>query len=102
MTEPTIDEELTDHAVEVYAAIRQCWQDLGQSPSYQNLEHACRISAPTVRKAITVLKRKGLILAPKFQARALKPTDLDRIVLNKPPSPWDELAPPRKYFKVSA
>lgn len=100
MTEPTIDPSLKDHTIKVYAALLQCWRDHGQSPSYQNLEHACGISAPTVRKAVKALKEKGYVLAPKFQARSIKPTDLDRVLLNKVPNPWDSLAPPKKYFKV--
>lgn len=98
MTE-VIDEELTDNTIAVYAALLQCHNDFGESPSYQQLQHACQISAPTVRKAITVLKRKGLITAPKFQVRAIKPTDPERTLRNRPPDPWDALRPPKKYFK---
>ena len=94
-----IDPELTDNTIHVYAAILQCTGDFGESPSYQQLQHACQISAPTVRKAITILKRKGLITAPKFQVRAIKPTDPERVLRNRPPDPWDELKPPKKYFR---
>ena len=95
-----VDPTLTDHTVEVYAAILQAHRDFGEAPSYMNLQHACRISAPTVRKAIRDLKARGLITAPKFQVRAIKPTDLERTVSNREPSPWDAVAPPKKYFKA--
>lgn len=96
-----VDETLSDHTVEVYAAILQAHRDFGESPSYMQIQHACRISAPTVRKAITALKARGLIVAPKFQVRAIKPTDLDRTISNRPPNPWDSIAPPKRYFKRS-
>ena len=64
------------------------------------IQHACRISAPTVRKAIKDLKSRGLIVAPKFQVRAIKPTDLERTVSNRELSPWDAVAPEKKYFKA--
>lgn len=94
-----IDESLSDHTIEVYAAILQAHTDFGESPSYVEIQHACRISAPTVRKAIRDLKAKGLITAPKFQARSIKPTDLSRTLSNREPSPWADLVPAKKYFK---
>lgn len=96
-----VDPTLTDHTVEVYAAILQANRDFGESPSYMQIQHACRISAPTVRKAIKDLKQRGFIVAPKFQVRAIKPTDLERTISNKPANPWDEIAPPKRYFKRS-
>lgn len=101
MAETIIDEELTDNTIHVYQAILQAVTDFGESPSYQQIQHACHISAPTVRKAITILKRKGFIVAPKFQVKAIKPTDVSRTLRNRPPDPWEELQPPRKYFKRS-
>lgn len=95
-----VDESLTDHTIEVYAALLQAHLDFGESPSYIQIQHACRISAPTVRKAIRDLKAKGFITAPKFQVRAIKPTDLERTLSNRAPNPWDAVAPPKKYFKA--
>lgn len=97
-----VDPTLTDHTIDVYAAILQAHKDFGESPSYMQIQHACRISAPTVRKAIKDLKSRGLITAPKFQVRAIKPTDLERTVSNREPSPWDAVAPEKKYFKAGS
>jgi hypothetical protein len=99
MTVTIIDPAFSDHTIEVYAAIRQAHNDFGVSPSYIEIQYACHISAPTVRKAISALKKAGLIIAPKFQVRSIKPTDPERVVLNRKPKPWDELAPEKKYFK---
>lgn len=96
-----VDPALTNYDVMVYEALLQAWNDIGVCPSYENLQHACMCSAPTVRKAVTRLKAKGYITARKFQVRSLKPTDMDRHITNKPRSPWDDLAPPRKFFKVA-
>lgn len=100
MAPTVIDPAFSDYTVKVYAAIKQAHNDFGISPSYIELQHACHISAPTVRKAITALKKAGLIVAPKFQVRSIKPTDPERVVLNREPSPWAELVPEKKYFKA--
>ena len=96
-----IDPTLTDHTVEVYAAILQAHNEFGTAPSYMEIQHACRISAPTVRKAISALKKKGFITAPKFQVRALKPTDPERTLSNHEPKPWEALVKPKRYFKAA-
>lgn len=96
-----VEQDLTDYDVNIYEALRQAWNDFGLCPSYEQLQHACLCSAPTVRKAVTKLRAKGLITARKYQVRSLKPTDLDRRLVNKPPDPWADLAPPKKYFKAS-
>lgn len=96
-----IDKTLTDNTVIVYAAILQAHRDFGESPSYMQLQHACHISAPTVRKAITELKKRGLVTAPKFQVRSIKPTDPERTLSNHEPKPWEALVKPKRYFKAA-
>lgn len=96
-----IDTELTDFDVKVYEALRQAINDFGMSPSNMELQHACLTSSATVYKAIRKLRRKGYIIAPKFHARAMRPTDSELELGNAPKNPWDNLVPPRKYFKAA-
>lgn len=97
-----IDPTLTDHTIEIYAAILQAHNEFGIAPSYMELQHACRVSSPTVRKAIIELKKRGYVSAPKFQVRAIKPTDPDRTLANREPKPWEGMVKPRRYFKAGA
>lgn len=100
MVSIVVEPTFTDYDCAIYEALRQCWNDFGQCPSYELLQHACLCSAPTVRKAVMRLKAKGLITARKYAVKSLKPTDLDRRVVNREPDPWADLAPPKKYFKA--
>jgi hypothetical protein len=93
-----VDEDLTDLQLRVYAALQQAWNDFGLCPSQMQLQHACHCSQPVVLKAIRILKAKGYIIAPKFQVKAIRLTDPERTISNAPLKPWDELAPPKKYF----
>ena len=94
-----VDEDLTSYDVKVYAAVLQAWNDFGISPSYIELQQGCFCSSPTIRKAIQKLKKKGYVTAPKYQVRAIRPTDPERTISNKPLAPWASLAPPRRFFK---
>lgn len=90
----------------IYNAIREyIWYGIGQDPanrtdrslpgegpSKQELQLACRCSSTTVNQAFAELRRRGLIVAPKHQVRAVRPTDLERTISKAPLDPWSELA----------
>lgn len=97
----TIDESLREPHIVIYAALLEAWRDYGRSPSKIELRDATHYSITTVMKVLKDLKAKGYITAPKFQVRALKPTDLDRTLSNAPIPPWDALTPPKKYFVLT-
>lgn len=86
-----VDPTLRNTWVTVYAALREYWLLAGQGPSKDELMRAAKVSMTTVIQAINELRRKGYVHAPKFQTRAVKPTDLDRTISNKPLDPWAEL-----------
>lgn len=94
-----IDPSLRKTHASVYAALRECWLDYGQCPSQVELSHATQLSTTTVIQAIRELRKRGYILAPKFTARGMRPTDVDLEILTAKPDPWSELQPPRRYWK---
>ena len=96
---PTIlDPALRPFHIDVYNAIREAWTDYGSSPSKDELARACRCSSTTVHQAINSLCAKGHLIAPRFAARALKPVDIDRVLIREPIDPWATLVPPSKFW----
>lgn len=93
-----IDKTLRPFHLSVYEALTEAWRDYGSSPSKDELSRACRCSSTTVHQAIRELRRRGYILAPKHGIRALKPTDIDRVILLEEPDPWADLVPKPKYW----
>lgn len=87
-----IDPTLTPTTVHVYAALVECWELYGMSPSQYELQVACRCSNTSIQKSIKALRDKGFITAPKFGVRSIKPTDFDRKIYKEPPDPFEELA----------
>ena len=94
-----IDPTLTPTTIHVYAALVECWQIYGQSPSQYELQVACRCSNTSIQKSIKALKDRGHILSAKFGVRSLKVVDMDRRVLRDPPDPFAELEEPVRYWK---
>lgn len=90
---------------EVYEAIREAWYWFGEAPSQYELQRACKCSSTSIQNAFRELRKRGLIVAPKFGTRAVKPTDINRTVSREPPDPWAELARadgPTYWKKTSA
>jgi DNA-binding transcriptional MocR family regulator len=87
VTDPT----LRPTWVTVYAALREYWLLTGQGPSKDELMRAAKVSMTTVIQAVNELRRRGYVTAPKHQIRSVRPTDLERIITNRPPDPWAEL-----------
>ena len=96
-----VDPSLRDPHVKIYSAILEAWTDHGRSPSHVELRDATWYSLTTINKIVSDLKKKGYITAPKFQVRSLKPTDLSRTLSAEPLPPWNDLTPPKKWFKVT-
>jgi len=94
-----IDPTLNPTTVHVYAALVQCWQLYGMSPSQYELQVACRCSNTSIQKSIKQLRDRGHIIAPKFGVRSIKPVDMERKVYKHPPDPFEELDPP-VYWKA--
>lgn len=86
-----VDKTLRDTHVAVYAAILEAWLDYGKSPSKIELRDATRYSITTIQQVVTDLRNMGYIVAPKFQARSLRPTDFQRTLSNTDPDPWATL-----------
>jgi hypothetical protein len=84
--------DMSPYTVRTYMAIREHWYYKGSGPSQFELQLACRCSSTTVRHAFVDLRRRGLLLAPKFGVRTAKPTDMSRTISNAPLDPWAELA----------
>lgn len=93
-----VDPSLRPPHIEVYNALLEAWREYGFSPSKIELRNATHYSITTVNKVVKDLKSKGYIYAPKFQVRALKPTDLDRTISIAPLPPWEDLTPKKVYF----
>lgn len=94
-----VDPSLTTLEIKIYEALQQAWNDFGVCPSRMQLQHAVLCSAPVVSNAIKKFKAKGYAIAPKYQVKSIRLTDPTRTISREPLSPWDELAPPRKYFE---
>lgn len=86
-----VDPTLRNTWVTIYAALREYWLLTGQGPSKDELMRAAAVSMTTVIQAVNELRRRGYVTAPKHQTRAVKPTDLDRTISNKPRDPWEAL-----------
>ena len=84
--------DMSPYTVRVYEAIRERWFYFGTGPSQFELQIACRCSSTTVRHAFADLRRRGLILAPKYGVRTSKPTDMGRTISVAPLDPWAELS----------
>lgn len=95
-----VDPTLRDPHIKVYMAIREMWLDHGESPSQMQLRDVTLYSITTVREAIAELRKRGLIDAPRFQTRALKLTDWDRTIDNKPADPWGALKATKFWRRV--
>lgn len=93
-----IDKTLRPVHIKVYAALREALIEHGICPSKVELRDATLLSITTVIKVINDLRRKGYIQAPKHGVRALRLTDMDRILALEEPDPWAELKP-KKYWR---
>lgn len=87
-----VDPELRDPAIAIYAALVEYWREYGKAPSKVELRTATGYSLTTITEASDDLRKRGYIVAPKFAARSMRPTDWDRKLANKPPDPWAPLA----------
>lgn len=86
-----VDETLRPLHADIYEALREAWYWFGAAPSQHELQLACRCSSTTVQQAFRELRKRGLILAPKFGVREAKPTDMDRTVSCAPLDPWADI-----------
>jgi DNA-binding transcriptional MocR family regulator len=86
-----VDPTLRNTWVTVYEALRQYWLLSGSGPSKDELMRAAKVSMTTVIQAVNELRRRGYVVAPKHQTRAVKPTDLERTISREPLDPWAEL-----------
>lgn len=98
--------DMSPYHIRIYEAIREyLWYGIGQDPanrtdrslpgegpSKQELQLACRCSSTTVNQAFAELRRRGLIVAPKFGVRMVRPTDIERTISKAEPDPWAELS----------
>lgn len=84
--------DMSPYHVRIYEAIREHWWYKGSAPSKAELSRACRCSSTTVQQAFTELRRRGLIVSPKFSVRSARPTDMSRTISVAPPDPWADLA----------
>lgn len=98
-----IDPTLRPLHAEVYEAIREAWYWFGEAPSQAELQRACQCSSTSIQNAFRELRKRGLIVAPKFGSRVAKPTDIDRTVSVAPLDPWAELARPDipRFWKLN-
>lgn len=83
--------DLNPYYVKIYEATREAWWHFGAAPSQAELQRACLCSSTTVQAAIKELRKRGLVVAPKFGARSVKPTDLTRTISREPLDPWADL-----------
>jgi SOS-response transcriptional repressor LexA len=95
-----IDTTLRDSHVKIYEVLRQYVAMTGKSPSKQELARGASLSIVTVYQAEKALKEKGYIESTKDEIRSMRPTDLDRLILNAEPDPWEELEDPKLYWRM--
>lgn len=95
-----VDETLSPLHAEIYRALRQAWLLYGVGPSQTELAVAVgRCSLQSIRNATRELKKRGYVTGQKFGVRALKPTDMNRIVYCRKPDPWVlDLAPLEEFW----
>lgn len=91
---------LSPYHADIYEALREAWFWFGAAPSQYELQTACRCSSTTVQQAFRELRKRGLILAPKFSTRSAKPTDMSRTISTAPRDPWGELSTDKPKFWV--
>ena len=94
VTDPT----LRPLHAKIYAALKEYWELTGQGPSKDELMRAVGVSMTTVIQAVRELRSRGYVHAPRFQVRAVKPTDMDRTLSSTPPDPWQELNDDKPNF----